>query len=79
MKELIWICVYRDTIEKHEDDLNLTEVQVTREFAEQYVKECKGEYFNSFNDFFIEYTADDTEDFYDYAMKHNAVIQTENW
>lgn len=77
--EKIWICVYRDTIEEHDNDNNLTEIQVTKEFAEQYVKECKSEYFNSFNDFWIEYTADDTEDFYDYAMKHNAVIQMENW
>ena len=76
--EKIWICVYRDTIEEHEDDWNLTEIQVTKEFAEQYVKERKSEYFDSFNDFWIEYTADDTEDFYDYAMEHNAVIQMEN-
>lgn len=77
--EKIWICVYRDTIEEHDDDWNLTEVQVTKEIAEQYVKECKSEYFNSFEDFLNEYTADDTEDFYEYAMKHNAVINTENW
>ena len=81
--EKIWICVYRDTIEKHDDDWNLTEVQVTREFAEQYFKECvesrEWNEWKTFNDFWIEYTADDTEDFYDYAMKHNAVIQLENW
>lgn len=77
--EKIWICVYRDTIEEHDDDWNLTEVQVTKELAEQYVKECKNEYFDSFEDFLNEYTADDTEDFYEYAMKHNAVIDTENW
>lgn len=77
--ETIWICVYRDTIEEHDDNNNLTEVQVTKEFAEQYVKERKSEYFDSFNGFWIEYTADDTEDFYEYAMEHNAVIQIENW
>ena len=33
MKETVWICVYRDTIEEHEDNNNLTEVQVTKEFA----------------------------------------------
>lgn len=80
MKETIWICVYRDTIERHDDDWNLTEVQVTKEFAEQYFKECnKGEYFKDFEEFLNEYTADDTEDFYAYAMKHNAVIDKENW
>ena len=77
--ETTWICVYRDTIEEHDDDWNLTEVQVTKEFAEKYVKERKSEYFNSFEEFLNEYTADDTEDFYGYAMEHNAVIQTENW
>lgn len=78
--ETIWICVYRDTIEEHDDDWNLTEVQVTKEFAEQYFKECgKGEYFNNFEEFYEEYTADDTEDFWAYAMKHNAVIAKENW
>lgn len=78
--ENIWICVYRDTIEEHDDDWNLTEVQVTKEFAEQYFKECnKGEYFKELEDFLTEYTADDTEDFYEYAMKHNAILDKENW
>ena len=78
--EKIWICVYRDTIEEHDDDWNLTEVLVTKEFVRQYFKECnKGEYFNSLENFLNEYTADDTEDFYEYAMKHNAVIDKENW
>ena len=77
--ETIWICVYRDTIEEHNASTNLTEILVTKEFAEQYVKECLNEYFNTFEDFWDEYTADDTEDFYRYAMKHNAVIETMNW
>lgn len=82
--ETIWICVYRDTIEEHEDDWNLTEVQVTKEFAEQYFRECiltNEDYddWKTFDDFWNEYTADDTEDFYEYAMKHNAVIDKENW
>ena len=77
--ETIWIGVYRDTIEEHDDDWNLTEIQVTKEFADQYVKECKSEYFDGFEEFWNEYTADDTEDFYDYAVKHNAVITMENW
>lgn len=75
----IWFCVYRDTIEKHDDDCNLASIEVTKEFAEQYVEECKSEYFGSLEEFLNEYTADDTEDFYGYAMKHNAVIATENW
>lgn len=77
--ETIWICVYRDTIEEHEDNNNLTEVQVTKEFAEQYFKEYQKQYYNNMEDFLNEYTADDTQEFYDYAMKHNAVIATENW
>lgn len=78
--EKIWICVYRDTIEEHNASTNLTEVLVTREFAEQYFKECnKGEYFRDLKDFLNGYTADDTQDFYEYAMKYNAVIDRENW
>lgn len=75
----MWVCVYRDTIEQHEDDWNLTEVQVTREFAEQYFNELKTEYWDDFDEFLSEYTADDTEDFYHYAVKHNAVIDKINW
>ena len=81
--ETIWICVYRDTIEEHDDDWNLTEVQVSKEFAEKYFNECiktlEWNEWKTFNDFLDEYTADDTEDFYDYAMGNNAVIATENW
>lgn len=77
--EKIWICVYRDTIEQHDDSNNLTEVLVTKEFAEKYFNEYQKEYYNTLEDFLNEYTADDTQDFYDYAMKYNAVIETENW
>lgn len=77
--EKIWLCVYRDTIEEHDDNCNLASIEVTKEFAEQYVKECMSEYFDTLEDFLNEYTADDTEDFYGYATKHNAVIAIENW
>lgn len=79
----MWVCVYRSTIEQHDDDWNLTEVLVARDFAEQYFNEriAINEYneWETFDDFIGEYTADDTEDFYDYAMKHNAVLDKENW
>ena len=81
--EKIWICVYRDTIEEHDEDSNLTEVQVTKEFAEQYFNECIAtcdwNEYETFEEFYDDYTADNTQDFYSYAMKHNAVITTENW
>ena len=81
--ETVWICVYRDTVEEHDEDLNLTEVQVTKEFAEKYFNECiaTSEYneYKTFDEFYDDYTADNTMDFYDYATKHNAVIKTENW
>lgn len=79
MNKTIWICVYRDTIEQHDDSNNLTDVEVTKEFAEQYFNEYQKEYYNSMEDFLSEYTADETEDFYGYAMKHNAVIDKINW
>ena len=77
--ENIWICVYRDTIEEHDESENLTEVLVTKEFFEQYFNERQKGYFDTMEDFLNEYTADHTEDFYSYAMNHNAVIKTENW
>lgn len=70
-----WIFVYRDTIEEHDEIDNLAEVQVTREFVEQYVKERQDGLFDNVEEFLNEYTADNTEDFYEYAMKHNAVIK----
>ena len=79
MSETIWICVYRDTIERHNDNNNLTEVQVTKEFAEQYFNEYQKECYDTLDDFLGEYTADETQDFYSYAMKHNAVLDKENW
>lgn len=74
-----WILVYRNTIEKHNEDNNLAEVLVTEDFFEQYFNEFKKEYYNTVEDFLDEYLADDTENFYDYAMKHNAVLGIEIW
>lgn len=78
MVEKMWICVYRDTIEEHDEIDNLAEVQVTREFVEQYVRERQDGIFNDVEEFLNEYTADNTEDFYEYAMEHGAVIQVNN-
>lgn len=80
--ENIWICVYRDTIEEHDEVDNLSEVLVTREFAEKYFNEriVRGEDDKlTFEGFLNEYTADWTDDFYEYAMEHNAVIDTRIW
>jgi hypothetical protein len=76
------ICVYRDTIEKDYKwnyDINLSYVIVTEDFVKQYFNECKSNLFKDIEEFLYEYTADDVEDFYDYAVKHNAVIAVENW
>ena len=78
MMETIWICVYRDTIEEHDEVDNLAYVQVAREFVEQYVRERQNGLFEGTEEFLNEYTADNTEDFYEYAMEHGAVIQVEN-
>lgn len=77
MMKTIWICVYRDTVEEHNEIDNLAEVQVTKDFFEKYFNEFKKEYFDSVEDFLNEYTADDTIDFYGYAVEHNAVIQVD--
>ena len=77
--EKLWICVYRDTIEEHDESNNLTEVLTTKDIVESYVNEFQSDCFDNVEEFLNEYTADNTMDFYDYAMKHNAVIATENW
>lgn len=79
--EKLWICVYRDTIEEHDEVDNLAEVLVAKEFAEQYFNEriLEGEDDELiFKGFLNEYTADWTEDFYEYAKEHNAVIEVKN-
>ena len=76
--EKIWVCVYRDTIEQHDENNNLSYVCVTEDFVKQYFNERLAEDFDSFEEFINEYTADGTTDFYSYAMEHNAVIDIEN-
>ena len=75
--ETVLVCVYRDTIEEHDEVNNLSYVQVTMGFLDQYVKERK-KGFESLEEFLDEYTADTTEDFYEYAMEHDAVISVVN-
>lgn len=72
--ETISICVYRDTIKEHNCIDNLAEVVVTLSFFKQYFNEYQSMYFDDIDEFLNEYTADNTEDFYEYAMKNNAVI-----
>lgn len=78
MMEKVWICVYRDTIEEHDEIDNLAYVQVTMDFLAKYVTERQDGLFEGLEEFLNEYTADNTEDFYKYAMEHGAVIQVEN-
>lgn len=75
--EKVWICVYRDTIKKHDKVDNLAYVQVTMNFLAKYVRERQND-FKDAEEFLNEYTADNTEDFYEYAMEHKAVIKVEN-
>ena len=77
MMETVLVCVYRDTIEEHDEIDNLAYVEVTMDFLEQYVKEVVTD-FEGLEEFLDEYTADNTLGFYKYAMEHNAVISVEN-
>ena len=79
MNDTIWICVYRDTIEDHDETENLADVQVAKEFVKQYVGERQKGVFDNTEEFLNEYTADNTMDFYSYATEHGAVIAVENW
>ena len=77
----IWITVYKDTIKQHNDDWNLSDIQVSEEFAKQYFNECKENSnceWKTYEEFIDNYTADDTEDFYEYAKNHDAIFKIEH-
>ena len=83
-KERVWVCVFRDTVEELEDDwqTNLSEILVTEDFARQYFEERCAEQYDEhidFDNWIMNYDASETEDFYEYAMKHNAVIDIKHW
>lgn len=81
-KDRIWMCVYRDTIEEHNKDWNLTELLVTKDFARQYYNDCvkaNDDVYGNADDFLNDFTADDTEDFYEYAKEHNAILDRYDW
>lgn len=79
--DTFWIVVYRDTIEKHNEDNNLSAILVSEDFVEQYFNECisnKLDYVMSLGDWLMEYTADETMDFYQYAKENNAIIEIQH-
>ena len=80
LMETIIIVVYKDTINhKYNGDNNLSCIKVTREFAElYYLERVNKEDFKSFESFINNYTADATEDFYEYAKEYNAIIDIED-
>lgn len=72
----IWIEVYRDTIEDHNEDNNLSEILVTKDFAKQYFNEhIEKDNDLVFGKWAVNHTADETMDFYQYAKEHNAIIE----
>ena len=77
----VWITVYKDTIKQHCDCDNLSDIQVSEEFAKQYFDECKKNTdceWKTYEEFMNNFTADDTEDFYEYAKKHNAILEIDH-
>ena len=76
------LCVYRDTIEEHDCDWNLSEIDVPEEIARQFFEECLKDTnceWKTYEEFITNYTADDTEQLYDYAVKHDAVLSIVHW
>ena len=72
----ILIEVYRDTIEDHNEDNNLSEILVTTNFAKQYFNERIAKNDDLvFGKWALNHTADETMDFYKYAKEHNAIIE----
>ena len=78
----VWVEVYRDTIEHHNEDNNLSKVLVTEDFAEQYFNECISKDLDEtivFGNWIMNYDADETIDFYQYAKERNAIIEIEHY
>lgn len=75
-KNKVWVCVYRDTIEEHDMDDNLSQILVEREVVEQYFKDKNmDKYYDSVDDFLNEHIADETDDFYEYAKENGATME----
>ena len=73
----VWIEVFRDTIEDHNEDENLCLIMVEEQFAEKYFNECIREKYDCDIDFFnwvMNHEASETMDFYEYANKHDAIL-----
>lgn len=75
--DTVWITVYKDTIKQHDDDSNLVDIEVTVDFSKQYFDECIKRSdceWQTYEEFMDNFTADDTENFYEYAVKRNAIL-----
>ena len=73
----VWITVYKDTIRQHDEDDNLADIQVSEEIAKQYFRACKENSdceWKTYEEFMDNFTADDTEDFYNFAKEHDAIL-----
>ena len=80
--ENYWIEVFRDTIEDHNEDNNLSGILVTEEFAEQYFNERIAMNYDEtivFDNWIMNHEASETMDFYQYAKEHNAIIEIKNY
>ena len=83
--ETIWITVYAHTIPGHEEDDDFMDIKVTKDFARQYFEETQDknytrgniskDHYDCFEDWNDDYICDDTMDFYEYAMKQNAILR----
>ena len=54
MMKNISVCVYRDTIEEHDEVNNLSYVEVTMDFLKQYLKERQDGIFKDVEEFLNE-------------------------
>ena len=79
--ETVFITVYKDTINhKYNGNDNLSVIKVSREFAELYfLEKVNKDDYRSFTDFINNYTADDTEDFYEFAKEYDGIIEIEDF
>ena len=81
VRKVVCIEVYHDTIERHEEISNLSEVLVTENFARNYFNEYISNKYDgtiSFDYWIMNHDADETMDFYQYAKYNDAVIDVKH-
>ena len=71
----MWVCVYKDTLGYQDDNDNLTNILLPREWLED---QLRSEGVNNFGEWYLEYTADDTDSIARQALADGVILECED-